>query len=66
MNYAELQHQWDTAPTVEMCRRFGETHAAYGWTRRCSRAATEEGRKAYNEGYDAETARMRAGGSKSV
>jgi hypothetical protein len=61
MNYAELQKRMDTCPTVEDCRRAGGTHAAYGWGRRCPPAASEEGRKAYNEAWEEECRRQREG-----
>lgn len=51
MNYAELQKQFDTDPSLEMCHRQGGTHAAYGWSSNPAGHYTSEQIEAYRKGY---------------
>lgn len=54
MNYAELQKEIDTGPTIEQCKRMGATHAAYGWGCNACNWWPEANRVAYIEAYKAE------------
>ena len=54
INFAELQRQLDTNPTLEQCARQGSTHFAYGWSRTPPIGAqTAAQRDAYNNAYNA-------------
>ena len=54
LNYADLQKQLDTNPTLEQCARQGSTHFAYGWSRSPPMGATTPAqRDAYNNAYSA-------------
>jgi hypothetical protein len=53
-NFAELQKQLDTNPTLEQCARQGSTHFAYGWGRNPPMGATTAAQQdAYNNAYTA-------------
>jgi len=52
VNYAELEQQLQENPTLEMCRRQGSTHHAYGWARTPWGHWTDEQKAAYYQGYD--------------
>ena len=61
VNFAELQHQLDTNPTLAQCERQGSTHCAYGWSRTPPIGAkTAEQLAAYDKGYDSEKIRQAA------
>lgn len=52
-NFAALQQQMDTHPTLDQCRRAGQTHRAYGWVKTYPIGARNaEQRAAYDEGYN--------------
>jgi hypothetical protein len=51
VNYAELQKEIDTCPTLATCYRLGNTHAAYGWAPNQQGDWNEQQRIAYLEGY---------------
>lgn len=51
INFAEQQHRWDTNPPLEMCRRKGEEHAAYGWAFNPPPHLNAEQRAAYIAGF---------------
>lgn len=52
VNYAELEHQLQTNPTLAQCERMGSTHHAYGWARTPWGTWNEEQHAAYFKGYD--------------
>lgn len=53
-NFAVLQQQLDTNPTLAQCARQGSTHFAYGWGRNHPIGATTQAQKdAYNTAYTA-------------
>jgi len=60
MNYAELQEEINTSPTIEQCARMGSTHAAYGWGKNPYSWWPETHRAAYVKEYEAEKAKNNA------
>lgn len=53
INWAALEKQMQENPTLEMCRRNGATHYAYGWSRTPYGSWSDVQKEAYFQGYDA-------------